>query len=198
MNWVDLVLIAVVGFSALLALMRGFVREVLGIAAWIGAGFFATWAFPFAKPKFHTWFSSPDVADAAAYGALFLVALIVLSVVSSIVGGVVRTSGLGGVDRTLGVVFGLVRGAVLVAFAYIAAGIAVPVDQWPQPVRDARSLPFAYEGAVWAVGLLPQEYRPAIRKPPAGHETRAGDLFQALPQGKAIGRPLTGSGEHGT
>ena len=198
MNWVDLIVIAVLGISALLALMRGFVREVLGIGAWLGAGFFATWAFPFAKARFRHWLTSPDVADAAAFGALFLVALVVLSIVSSMVGGVVRTSVLGGVDRTLGVVFGLLRGTALVAFAYIAAGLAVPADRWPQPVRQARTLPFAYDGAVWAVGLLPQEYRPVVRMPPSGRETRAEDLLRAPAQGRATSRPRPGAGDHAT
>lgn len=189
MNWVDLAVIGVVGISALLALMRGFVREVLGIGAWIGAGIFARWAFPYVKERFHLWIHSPDMADAAAFGALFLGALILLSVVSSMVGGVVRTSLLGSADRTLGVVFGLLRGAALVAFAYIAVGIAVPVDRWPQPVLEARTLPLAYEGAVWAVGLLPEEYRPVVRPPPAGHEPRAADFMRTPAQGRAMGQP---------
>jgi membrane protein required for colicin V production len=188
-NWVDFAVIGVVGVSALLALMRGFVREVLGIGAWIGAGIFARWAFPSVKDRFHGWISSPDMADAAAFGALFLASLIVLSVVSSMVGGIVRGSLLGGVDRTLGVVFGLLRGAVLVAFSYIAVGIAVPVDHWPPPVLEARTLPYAYQGAVWAVSLLPEEYRPVVRPPPGRHEPRAADLLHAPAQGRALGQP---------
>ena len=189
MNWVDVAVIGVLAVSALLALMRGFVREVLGIGAWIGAGIFARWAFPYVKDRFHVWIHSPDMADAAAFGAMFLGALVLLSVVSSMVGGLVRGSLLGGVDRTLGVVFGLLRGAALVAFAYIAVGIAVPVDHWPPPVLEARTLPLAYEGAVLAVGLLPEEYRPVVRPPPGRHEPKAADLLHAPAQGRALGQP---------
>jgi membrane protein required for colicin V production len=188
-NWVDLVVIGIVAVSALLALLRGFVREVLSIAAWLGAFLFARWGFPYARPRFHDWFTSPDVADAAAFGALFLFALILLSIVSSMIGRLVHTAGLGGLDRTLGVVFGLVRGAALIAAAYIGAGLAVPVERWPPALQEARSLPIAYEGAVWAVSLLPPEYRPAVRPPPAGRETRAEDLLRASPLGRATGTP---------
>ncbi len=189
MNWVDLVIIAILGFSALLAFMRGLMREVLGIGAWIGAGLFSLWAYPFVLPRFQGWIDNPDLVGPAAYVAMFVVGLIVLSVVANIVGGVVRGSPLGGIDRTLGVVFGLARGAALVVFAYIIAGMVVETDRWPDPVLQARSLPIAYEGARWATGFLPENYRPKIYPPPAGRETRAADLLHANPLGRALGRP---------
>ncbi len=188
MNWVDLIVIGVVAISALLAFLRGFVREVLGIGAWIGAALFAVWATPFVEGRFIRWVG-PEYGRLAALAAMFVVALIVLSAVSAMIGGVVRMSLLGGVDRTLGVVFGLLRGAVLIAFAYIATGWVVSADRWPAPVLQARTLPYAYQAAVFAVGLLPAEYRPNVVRPPAGRETRAGDLLHALPQGRALAHP---------
>lgn len=189
MNWVDLVVIAIVVASGLLAFMRGFLREVLGIGAWIGAAFWAVATFHYVQPRFREWIANPDLADPAAFASMFLVALIFLSIIANILGGIVRMSLLGGIDRTLGVVFGLVRGAALVVFAYIITGMVLATDRWPDPVLQARSLPFAYQGAVWATGLLPEGYRPRIYPPPAGRETRAADLLHANPQGRAIGRP---------
>jgi membrane protein required for colicin V production len=188
-NWVDLAVIAILVFSGLLAFMRGLMREVLGIGAWLGAAFFAVWAYPFVLPRFQAWIDNPDLVGPATYASMFVVALIVLSIVANIVGGVVRGSPLGGIDRTLGVVFGLARGAALVVFAYIIAGMVVETDRWPEPVLQARSLPIAYEGARRATGLLPESYRPKIYPPPAGRETRAADLLHANPQGRALGRP---------
>ena len=188
MNWVDLAVLAVILLSGLLALMRGFVREVLSIGAWIGAGFFAVWAFPFVQDRFHGWIPNKDIADPAAFGAMFLLALLFLSIVAGMAGSVVRGSMLGGIDRTLGMAFGVVRGAALIAFAYIAAGMVVTADRWPPPVLEARSLPYAYEGAAWLVSFLPTEYRPKLSEPPAGRLTRAEDLLHATPQGSATGR----------
>ncbi len=189
MNWVDIAIIATIGFSALLAFMRGLVREVLGIGSWLAAGFVASWAFPYVRGRYHQWIGASDVADVAGFGSVFLVALLVLSLLSGALSRLVRTSVLGGIDRTLGVVFGLVRGAGLVVIAYIVGGMIVPLERWPQDVQEARFLPYVYEGAKLAVGLLPEDYRPVIHVPPGGRETKAADLLRVNPQGRAIARP---------
>ncbi len=189
MNWVDLIVFTVLGVSALLAFMRGLVREVLAIAAWVGAGFFAAWAFPYVRNSFHGWTGTSDIGNPLAFGSMFIIGVIFLSVISGVIGGMVRTSLFNGLDRTLGVVFGLLRGAALVVFAYIAGGIAMPVENWPAVVLDARTLPFAYRGAAFAVAVLPQEYRPSLHAPPVGRETSADDLLRATPQGRAIPKP---------
>ena len=188
MNWVDLIVIGVIGISTVLAFLRGLVREVLGIGAWVGAGFFAAWAEPFVEERFVTWVG-PDFGRLAALVAMFVVSLVLLSAASSLVGGVVRVSALSNVDRTLGLVFGLVRGVALIAFAYILAGWVVTVDRWPPPVLEARSLPFAYEAATLVANLLPRDFRPHVAVPPPGRETGVGDLLHALPQGRALAHP---------
>jgi membrane protein required for colicin V production len=187
-NWVDLIVLAVLAVSALLAFMRGLVREVLGIGSWIGAGLFAAWAAPQLRDRVAGWIG-PDYAEIAAFGGSFLVAVILLSVVAGMVGGVVRVSLLGGLDRTLGMVFGLLRGVWLIAVAYIALSVVLPVDRWPPAVQQARALPYAYRAAVLFANLLPREYRPTVGTPPAGRETKAEDLLRTNPQGRAIARP---------
>ena len=190
MTWVDLVVLGVLAVSALLAFMRGFVREVLGIGAWVAAVLVAIWAFPYARPQFREWLGTPDLVDPVTFAVVFIVTLLVLLLICHWIGALVRGSVLGGVDRTLGLVFGLVRGAALVVFAYIAAGLVVPVDRWPDPVLHARSLPVAYAGAAWAAAQLPPDYRPKLQPPPAGRQTTAEDLLRATPVGRATNRPL--------
>ena len=186
MNWVDLAVLAMIVVSGLLAFMRGFVREVLTIGAWIGAAFFAMWAFPFVQERFRGWIPNNDIADPVAFGAMFLASLIFLSIIAGMVGGLVRGSMLGGIDRTLGMAFGFVRGLALVVIAFIAGSMVVSSDKWPEPVLSARSLPYAHDGAALAVGYLPPEYRPKIAELPPGRETRAEDLMHATPQGRAV------------
>jgi len=78
MTWVDLVVLAVLAVSALLAFTRGLVREVLGLAAWVGAIAAAVWALPRVRPQFQEWLGASPWIDPAALGAVFLITLIVL------------------------------------------------------------------------------------------------------------------------
>lgn len=187
MTWVDAVILAVIAISGLLALLRGLVREVLGIGAWVGAALLAIWYGPLLEPRFEAWLGGPDLAAPAGFAAVFIVGLIVLGMISAWTGSLVRASMLGGLDRTLGLVFGLARGAALVVFAYIAAGMVVPIDRWPAPVLQARSLPLVYEGAVWVTKMVPPRYQPRLYAPPGGTKASAADLMQPAPQGRAFG-----------
>ncbi|MSP03902.1 MAG: CvpA family protein [Acetobacteraceae bacterium] len=193
MNAVDYALLAVLAVSGLLAFLRGLVREILGIAAWIGAAVISLWAAPFVRPYTKTYLgqylTDPTLQDYAAFGAVFIVAVIVLLMISHWVGALVRQSPLGGVDRSLGLLFGLARGAALAVVAYIAASWLVPMDRWPEMVLQARSLPLTYQGAAWVAGQLPQPYRPMLYVPPKGKDAIAADLLYATPAGRATGAP---------
>src|SRR5215471_9471170 len=123
MTWVDLVVLAVVAISALLAFMRGLVREVLGLGAWVGAIFAGVWALPRVRPQFQGWLGTSPWVDPIAFGVIFIISLIVLMLISRWISALVRASPIGGLDRTLGLVFGIARGAALVILAYIASGM---------------------------------------------------------------------------
>ncbi len=188
MTWVDLAVLAVLAVSALLAFIRGLVREVLGLAAWIGAIFAGVWALPRVRPQFQHWLGPPWV-DPIAFGVVFILSLIVLMLISRWISALVQASPIGGLDRTLGLVFGLARGAALVIVAYIVAGMVVQVDRWPEPVLNAESIWPVYRGAVWVVDQLPTNFRPGeVRAPPQGRATTASALLQAMPQGRAVSR----------
>lgn len=191
MNAVDYVVLGLLAVSGLLAFLRGFVREVLGVAAWIGAAVIAlssgALVRPYVKQYIGQWLTDPVLQDYAGIGAVFLVAVIVLLMISHWVGALVRQSVLGGVDRSLGLVFGLGRGAALIVVAYIGANLLIPIKTWPEFVLQARSLPVAYQGATWLSAQIPAAYRPKVEPPPLGRETNAGDLMRATPAGRASG-----------
>jgi membrane protein required for colicin V production len=192
MNWVDYTVLGVLAASGLLAFLRGFVREVLGIGAWIGAALVGYAALPISEPFAREWMTHKDLKDLvtpAAFAAVFILALVVLITLSHWIGGLVRNSVLGGLDRTLGLVFGLARGAVLVVLAYIVGGWLVQAERWPEPVLQARTLPLVAQGAAWVGGLaefLPEKYRPYVPQPPV-KETSAAQLMRAAAQGRATG-----------
>ena len=166
MTWADLIVLAVLVVSAAMAFMRGFVEEVLGVGAWIGAAMAGLALQPMVRPLLGG-IDPPWLADALAVAGVFLVVLVVLKVVIAFVARQVQDSALGSTDRALGLLFGLVRGAFLLVVAYILAGMVLPgVDRWPAVVRDARSLPLVASGADWVVAKLPPRFQPSVLLPP--------------------------------
>ena len=187
MNLVDVVVLAILALSALAGLSRGLVREVLGLAAWVGAGYVAFRYGPDLLPVAHGYIADSSFAQAATYIVAFVAALTVFAIAASVLGRLARAPGLGGLDRSLGLVFGLARGALIVAAAYVVGGWLLPAQSWPAKVREARSLPFAYQGAAWMVDRLPAAERPALVAPPEPRQATAAELMRAPPSGRATG-----------
>jgi len=152
MNSIDLIVIAVVGISTVIAFLRGFVREMLTIGSWLGAALVALYGFPMLQGKFEGWISSKLAADILCGLSLFLVSLVVLSILSHMIARLVRGSALTAVDRSLGLLFGLVRGAILVSLAYM---LVYSLD--PNMMRGARTRPMMARGAEILRSLAPKE-----------------------------------------
>lgn len=189
LNWVDLAVLVVVAVSAAAAFMRGFVRESLGIFAWAGAAWFSYTFVHLARPLVRDLVGNEQMSEIIAYAVLFLVGLLVLSILTSIIAQVIHGLGLGALDRTLGIAFGLARGALLVIAAYIGAGwLSVP-ERWPQPVREARLLPFVAEGAMKLADQIPERFRPGVPVLPPMPAARSIDLLQAVPLGRQQPKP---------
>jgi membrane protein required for colicin V production len=192
MTSVDLAVLGVMILSGLLAFARGLVREVLSIGAWVGAAIIAVAVLPRIRPFVEPYVPSAEWTDPVGYTILFLVSLIILSVIAKAIGGAVRSSVISGIDRSLGLLFGLARGAVLVVALYIVACLAqIPPDRWPQPVLESRSLPYIYNGADWLARQIPQEYRPPVLPPPPSRQTASSGLLKASPIGRASDPPLS-------
>ncbi len=197
MTSVDLAVLALMFVSGLLAFSRGLVREVLSIGAWLGAAVVAMTLLPAIRPLIAPYMPAPEWVDPSGYIILFLISLIVLSLIAKTIGGAVRSSAIGGIDRTLGLVFGLARGAVLAIAIYIVACMAIPPDRWPEPVLESRSLPFIYTGALWIARRIPQEYRPDVPQPPPSRQTAMEGILKATPVGRATDPPMRRNPPHG-
>ncbi len=168
----------------MVAFARGLVREALGIAAWGGAAYVSYIAIDLVRQPVRELVGNPEMGDIVGHSVLFLGTLLVFTVLTGIIAHGFRSLGLGAVDRTLGIAFGVARGAVLVMAAYIGAGWVLPPERWPEPVREARLLPFVAEGAGWLAGQVPERFRPSVPIPPPVPFTRSIDLLQAIPLGR--------------
>lgn len=150
----DLAILATVLISAIFAFGRGFVHEALSIAGWVGAAFAVIFGLPIAQPYARHFIQPPLLADVAAGVGIFVLAMIVLSIITRALASRVHGSSLNAVDRSLGFVFGLIRGAVLVCLAYIPVQWLVTPQDQPTWLRDARLLPLVEKGSTWLTGLV--------------------------------------------
>jgi membrane protein required for colicin V production len=155
-NAADLIVIAVLLVSALLAFSRGFVRELLSVAGWVGAIFATLYGFSYAKPYARQWISIDILADTATGVAIFIVTLIAITLISNVLTNQVRDSALGAVDRSLGFLFGLFRGVIIVCLAYLLAVGILPKEEQPEWLRSALTVPLAEEGANILRELIPK------------------------------------------
>ena len=155
-NVTDLAILAILGLSAAFAFFRGFVHELLAIGSWVGAGGVTLLGFPYAQPLAHDYIRSKLIADMVAGIVLFVIVLIVLSIVTRILSRRVPDSSLGPLDRSLGLVFGALRGAVLVSIAWLMLLWVIPRDDHPDWISQARALPLIEQGGVLLSRIMPE------------------------------------------
>jgi membrane protein required for colicin V production len=154
-NALDLAILAVILLSAVFAFARGFVREVLSIAAWVGAALITLYGFDWVYPVTARFVATPLLTDLITAAGLFLISLIILTIITGGAARFVQSSALSPIDRTLGLVFGVIRGAVLVSLAYLVLDISLPQNDHPVWVRQAKSEPLLARGADMIRAALP-------------------------------------------
>jgi membrane protein required for colicin V production len=151
----DIVLIVVMLISGLLAMVRGFMREVLSIVAWVLAAAATLYAYAKLLPVATGYFNSGIVAKAVIIGGVFLTTLVVVSIVTVRISDMVLDSRVGALDRTLGFLFGLGRGLIIVVVAFAFFEWLVPAKSQPSWVTDAKSKVFLTNTAEWLRSMSP-------------------------------------------
>ncbi|MGF1763739.1 CvpA family protein [Aliivibrio kagoshimensis] len=131
MIWIDFVILGIICLSALISLVRGFVKEALSLVIWFGAFFIASNFYP----KLAVYFTNIHdemIRNGSAIAALFVATLIVGALVNYVIGQLVHKTGLSGTDRVLGIVFGGLRGVLIVAAVlfFIDAFTTLSDSQW--------------------------------------------------------------------
>lgn len=177
----DVILLVVMLISALLAMVRGFMREVLSIASWAAAALLTLYAYPRLKPVVLQYFSNDIVASAVTIGGVFLGTLLVVSIVTIKISDAILDSRVGALDRTLGFLFGLARGLVIVVVAYIFFDWLVPARSQPDWVKNAKSLVVLKKTGGGLLSMLPddpeglyQKYKRRREEPQGEPDTPAG------------------------
>ncbi|MDO3384157.1 CvpA family protein [Gilvimarinus algae] len=164
MNWADWTIVGILSVSCLISIKRGFVKEALSLAVWIAAFVIALIFGDRLATLMTGLIDTPSLRAIAAFAILFAATLVVGAMVNYLIGELVRMTGLSGTDRLFGMVFGLVRGAILVMALVILMPSVIPVDNdvwWRESALIPRFLVFEHwaretsaEVSAWVMSLF--------------------------------------------
>ena len=159
----DVVAAVLVLLSALLATTRGATREILSLVSWAGAGIFAFWMWQY-QPQFaRSYIEEPIVADIVTIGVSFLIALIVLHLITMRIADFVVDSRIGPLDRTLGFVFGAARGVVIL-LVFVIFMQWLLTDVYTQITAESRFAPTLEAWSTELIDLLPDDLEQKVNE----------------------------------
>lgn len=164
MNWFDFAVLGLLAMSGLLAMARGFVKELLSLAGWIIAAIVTFMALPYVREPVRNMVKSQTIADIGSGIVIFLVVLVLCGLITHALTRRLPSGTFGFVDGLLGLVFGLARGALLVSLAYLLLNFAFKSDNLPPWVLEAKTKPYLDQGADILKRLNPEEWFEKGRK----------------------------------
>ncbi len=188
MNFIDIGIAGTVLVSALIGIARGLTREVLSLISWAGAGIATFLVLPLAQHIARQQIANPMIADAVTAVAVFIIFLIIFSLISHFLSSMVRQSALGGIDRSLGFGFGIVRGIFLICLIEIAMGCFVTRSQQPQSLRESRFSPLIYQGSDFIFQLLPSSMKEFVLQQHQKRASETGEL--SLPNSPVVNQAV--------
>jgi membrane protein required for colicin V production len=153
----DLIVIGVMLISALLAMVRGFTREVLAIAAWAVAAVATLLLFSRVLPLVTPYIKNDTIARITTGVGIFVIILLIASFITVRISDMILDSRIGAIDRTFGFLFGAARGLLLAIVAFIFFSYLVPQKSEPAWVQDAKSRQLLVGGRDWILSLLPKD-----------------------------------------
>jgi len=177
MNAFDIAIVAVLLISAGMAFARGGTRELLTIGTWVGAALLTPLVFPVAKPLLRSLIDYRLLADGITIAVLYIALVSGLTLLNHRLSRLVQDSALGPLDRILGLAFGLARGALLLAAAFLAADWFLAERELPGWIAEARTLPALERGAATLedfAGALFAERESAAHAQSGGGDSGAG------------------------
>lgn len=153
--WIDFIILGIILVSALISLIRGFVREAFSLAVWMLA-FWISWTFfRDLSLRMESFIATPSVRLGVAFVILMILSLTVGGLVNYLVIRLINSTGLSGSDRFIGMIFGIARGVLFMAILVLFAGLTpLPQDPWWQ---QSILIPYFQELALWLKDLLPPD-----------------------------------------
>jgi len=186
-TYLDAALLAVCFISGLLAMYRGFAREMLSIVSWAVAAaavlYFVIFHKPFAQDMAQQMGTQVAVAQIVVGAVIFLIVLIVVHLVTARLSDTILDSRIGMIDRVLGFLFGVVRGFVLVVIPYMFYEAFFPEPNMQVAwVKESKTLPYI-KGAGDSIRYLLEAYMPSSLTAPPGEQPPEEQPTQPQQQG---------------
>ena len=163
-SYLDLGVLAVVFISALLAMLRGFTREILAIASWIAAAAAGAYLNQYLVPFLKPYVAKEPWTQIASATIIFFVALLLVSIITVNLSDAVLDSKVGALDRSLGFLFGAARGFVLCVIAFVFFTMLDPPEKQPVWVKDAKFRPVLASVGTDMQAMLPHDFLNKIMK----------------------------------
>jgi len=164
----DIAVLVIVFLSAILAMVRGFSREVLSVGSWAAAAgaalAVALWKDNPFVPVVLNYVENEKIAMIVTIAIVFLVVLIVVSIITMKISDFIIDSSIGALDRTLGFMFGAARGVLLFVVAVGMFNWLVPQEQQPDWIANAKSKPFLNDAANSLIEFLPTDIEEFVEK----------------------------------
>lgn len=159
-NMFDAAVAIILGLSCLFAFFRGFVREILSLGAWLGAGIVTIYYFPQMAEQLKPHFKNAIVAAGFGTLAIYIVALIGFSIINMFILKFVKQgSDVGMLDNMLGLIFGAFRGGLIVCLCYFLMTIAIQEKEYPDWLKKSYSRPYVEKGAIILARVAPEYLR---------------------------------------
>lgn len=160
-HWLDFVIIGVVIFSGFVGFLRGFTRELLSIGCWILSGIIARLSLPFGRELLEHSIKNTKILNTVVLVSAFIISLIVLKILLRSIVDRVRSSMLSSLDRSMGTIFGMGRGLLVICLFY--ASILSMLHKKPDIMHKVRLEPVLMKGAEIVARFISPEAQLAIK-----------------------------------
>jgi len=162
MNSIDLAVLGVMSLSCLIGIIRGVTKEILSVFTWVGSAYAAYTFYPMASGLARGHIANPMIADGVTGAVLFIIFLVLFGVVTVAISNAVKDSMVGGLDRSLGLAFGIFRGVFILCVVEIGFSLFVQREKQSETVQNARFITMVRNGSDEIVSMLPLSVRDMI------------------------------------
>lgn len=156
---IDITLLIMVVISVLFALYRGLVRELLGIASWLLAGFAALYSYKPLQPLMNKMIENEVTAGVVGSLIVALIVLVIMTLINAWIAKRLRQSALSGLDRVLGFAFGIGRAGLLAAICYLGCSMFLPEKKLQEMEEQNISIPYVQMMAGWLEYVIPDNIK---------------------------------------